>query len=149
MRNTLWRCVLLLLAVGALASPALAADKVLSVVTTATGAGTVTAYPGQTIDVDIQVDDAAMVAGAAFTVTFDAAMAFANGDLVTLQRNDGSQVVFEFNDGSAPLTATPVADNPATAGTNERVEVKGDFEAGAGDRYPTIGTIEVERINKI
>lgn len=72
MRNTLWRCVLLL-AVGALASPVLAADKVLSVVATGTGAGNVTAYPGQTIDVDIRVDDAAMVAGAAFTVTFDAA----------------------------------------------------------------------------
>ena len=73
MRNTLWRCVLLLLAVGALASPVLAADKVLSVVATDNGAGTVTAYPGQTIDVDIQVDDATLVAGAAFTVTFDAA----------------------------------------------------------------------------
>ena len=73
MRNTLWRCVLLLLAVGALASPVLAADKVLSVVATGTGAGTVTAYPGQTIDVDIRVDDATLVAGAAFTVTFDAA----------------------------------------------------------------------------
>ena len=36
MRNTLWRCVLLLLAVGALASPVLAADKVLSVVATGT-----------------------------------------------------------------------------------------------------------------
>jgi hypothetical protein len=53
MRNTLRRCVLLLLAVGSLASPVLAADKVLFVVATATGAGTVTAYPGQTIDVDI------------------------------------------------------------------------------------------------
>lgn len=73
MRNTLRRCVLLLLAVGALASPVLAADKVLSVVATDTGAGTATAYPGQTIDVDIRVDDATLVAGAAFTVTFDAA----------------------------------------------------------------------------
>ncbi len=70
MRVTLRRCVLLLLAVGALASPVLAADKILSVVATGTGAGNVTAYPGQTIDVDIRVDDATLVAGAAFTVTY-------------------------------------------------------------------------------
>ena len=69
MRNTLRRCVLLLLAVGALASPVLAADKVPSVVATDAAAGTVTAYPGQKIDVDIRVDDATLVAGAAFTFT--------------------------------------------------------------------------------
>lgn len=62
------------------------------------------------------------VTNGAFTVTFDNAMAFANGDLVTLQRNDGSQVIFEFNDGSAALTSTPAADDPLTP-TNERVEV--------------------------
>ena len=37
MLNTKWRCVFLLLAVGALTSPVLAADKVLSVVATGTG----------------------------------------------------------------------------------------------------------------
>ena len=73
MRNTLRRCVLLLSAVGALASPALAANKVLSVVATDTGAGAVTAYTGQTIEVDIRVDDATLVAGAAFNVIFDSA----------------------------------------------------------------------------
>ncbi len=77
------------------------------------------------------------VANGAFTVTFDNAMAFANGDLITLQRNDGSQVIFEFNDGSTPLTSTPVADDPLTA-ANERVEVA-DVQYDAGTQAPLEG----------
>ena len=42
----------------------------------------------------------------ALTVTFDSAIAFANGDSVTLVRTDGSRVIFEFNDGTAALTST-------------------------------------------
>jgi flagellin len=50
-------------------------------------------------------------------------MAFANGDLVNITRDDGSQVVFEFVDGATALTTEPVADDPTTAGTNEEVAV--------------------------
>jgi flagellin len=60
---------------------------------------------------------------ASMQVTFDQSMAFANGDQVTLVGNDGAQYVFEFNDGSAPLTSQPVADDPSTTGTSERVQV--------------------------
>jgi flagellin len=56
-------------------------------------------------------------------ITFDDAMAFANGDLVNITRDDGSQVVFEFVDGATALTTQPVADDPTTAGTNEEVAV--------------------------
>ena len=52
MLNTKWRCVLHLLTVCALTSPTLAADKVLSVVATATGASKAMTYPGQTVEVD-------------------------------------------------------------------------------------------------
>ena len=117
MRDTMWRCEFLLLAVGALASPVLAADKVLSVVATGTGAGTVTAYPGQTIDVDIQVDDATLVAGAAFTVTFDGA---------NLELTKVSSTFFgTFTDqGISPAAVTvnettyysPLIKNPITTG---------------------------------
>jgi len=63
------------------------------------------------------------VSNGAYTITFDSAMAFGNGDTVSLVRNDGSTVVFEFNDGTAALTSTPVADDPATVDVSERVEV--------------------------
>jgi flagellin len=56
-------------------------------------------------------------------IVFDAAMAFANGDVVNITRDDGSQVVFEFVDGATALTTQPVADDPTTAGTNEEVAV--------------------------
>ena len=56
-------------------------------------------------------------------ITFDNSMAFANGDQVTLESNTGEKFIFEFNDGSAPLNGQPVADDPTTAGTNERVNV--------------------------
>ncbi len=56
-------------------------------------------------------------------IVFDAAMAFANGDVVNITRDDGSQVVFEFVDGATALTTNPVVDDPATAGTNEEVAV--------------------------
>jgi flagellin len=56
-------------------------------------------------------------------VVFDAAMAFANADVVNITRDDGSQVVFEFVDGATALVTQPVTDDPATAGTNEEVKV--------------------------
>ncbi len=56
-------------------------------------------------------------------ITFDDAMAFANGDVVNITRDDGSQVVFEFVDGATALTTQPVADDPTTAATNEEVAV--------------------------
>jgi flagellin len=64
---------------------------------------------------------------AALEIAFDASMAFANGDFVTLQQPNGRQVIFEFVDGGTALTSTPVEDDPATAttatGGNEEVKV--------------------------
>jgi flagellin len=64
---------------------------------------------------------------AALEIAFDASMAFANGDFVTLQQPNGRQVIFEFVDGATALTSTPVEDDPATAttatGGNEEVKV--------------------------
>jgi flagellin len=59
----------------------------------------------------------------ALEVAFDDSMAFANGNTLTLQRQDGSQVVFEFADGGTALTTNPAEDDPATAGTSEEVKV--------------------------
>lgn len=56
-------------------------------------------------------------------ITFDENMAFANGDVVNLTMQTGEQFVFEFVDGATALTTEPVADDPATAATNERVNV--------------------------
>ncbi len=57
-------------------------------------------------------------------ITFDASMAFANADVVNLTMETGEQFVFEFVDGLGTATTTaPVADDPATAATNERVNV--------------------------
>jgi flagellin len=64
-------------------------------------------------------------------ITFDDAMAFANGDVVNLTLQSGEQFVFEFVDGDtsatpaapATLTTAPVADDPTTANTNEKVNV--------------------------
>lgn len=72
MHKNIFKCLSCLIAGCALASPCLAAEKVLSIVSKTTSASTVTVYPGQKVDVVIRVDDATMVAGAAFTVTFDA-----------------------------------------------------------------------------
>ncbi|WP_291295120.1 flagellin [Elioraea sp.] len=64
---------------------------------------------------------------AAYEIAFDDAMAFANADLVTLQRNDGSQVIFEFVDGATAVTSVEVEDDLTTAttatGGNEQVKV--------------------------
>jgi flagellin len=60
---------------------------------------------------------------AALEVAFDETMAFANGNTLALQRQDGSQVVFEFVDGATALTTQPVEDDLGTAGTNESVKV--------------------------
>ena len=111
MLNTRWRCMLHLLAVCALTSPALAADKVLSVVATATGASTATAYPGQTVEVDIRVDDAAMVAGAAFTVTFDPAN-------LALAKVSSTYFGAFANLGLPPsaVSFSPLITNPVTSG---------------------------------
>ena len=111
MLNTRWRCMLHLLAVCALTSPALAADKVLSVVATATGASTATAYPGQTVEVDIRVDDAAMVAGAAFTVTFDPAN-------LALAKVSSTFFGAFANLGLSPsaVSFSPLITNPVTTG---------------------------------
>ena len=111
MLNTKWRCVLHLLAVCALTSPALAADKVLSVVATATGASTATAYPGHTVEVDIRVDDAAMVAGAAFTVTFDPAN-------LALAKVSSTYFGAFANLGLPPsaVSFSPLITNPVTTG---------------------------------
>lgn len=134
MRNTLRRCVLLLLAVGALASPVLAADKVLSVVATATGAGTATAYPGQTIDVDIQVDDATLVAGAAFSVTFDAA-------ILALSKVSSTFFGTFADQGLTPAAVTvntvtwysPLVTNPVTTGV---MLAAARTANGAGTQFP-------------
>ena len=114
MRDTIWRCVLLLLALGALASPVQAANKILSVIPTDLGASTI---PGKTIEVDIRVDDATMVAGAAFTVTFDGA---------NLELTKVSSTFFgTFTDqGISPAAVTvnettyysPLIKNPITTG---------------------------------
>jgi flagellin len=58
-------------------------------------------------------------------VVFDDSMAFANGDVVNITRDDGSQVIFEFVDGATALTSQPVADDPTTTGAtqNEQVDV--------------------------
>ena len=111
MLNTKWRCVLHLLAVCALTSPALAADKVLSVVATATGASTATAYPGQTVEVDIRVDDATLVAGAAFTVTFDPAN-------LALAKVSSTFFGAFANLGLSPsaVSFSPLITNPVTSG---------------------------------
>ena len=108
MRDTIWRCVLLLLAVGALASPVQAANKILSVVPTDIGASTI---PGQTIDVDIRVDDAAMVAGAAFTVTFDPAN-------LALAKVSSTYFGAFANLGLPPsaVSFSPLITNPVTSG---------------------------------
>lgn len=71
-------------------------------------------------------------------ITFDNAMAFANADQVTLIGNDGATYVFEFNDGTAPLASQPVADDPTTAGTNERVQVF-DVQYDAASQSPLQG----------
>jgi flagellin len=64
---------------------------------------------------------------AAYEIAFDDSMAFANDDFVTLQRNDGSQVIFEFVDGATAVTQVEVEDDlttPTTAtGGNEQVKV--------------------------
>ncbi len=60
---------------------------------------------------------------AALEIAFDDSMAFANGNTLTLERQDGSQVVFEFVDGSTALATQPVEDDPTSAGTNEEVKV--------------------------
>ncbi|WP_291295119.1 flagellin [Elioraea sp.] len=64
---------------------------------------------------------------AAFEIAFDDTMAFANGDLVTLQQANGRQVIFEFVDGATAVTSVAVEDDPATAttatGGNEEVKV--------------------------
>lgn len=60
---------------------------------------------------------------AGLEIAFDSTMAFANGDFVNLTQTDGRQVIFEFVDGATALTQQPVADNPATAATNEEVKV--------------------------
>jgi flagellin len=59
----------------------------------------------------------------ALEIAFDDGMAFADGDVVTLRRSDGSRVVFEFVTGGNALTSTPVEDDPATTGDNEEVKV--------------------------
>lgn len=111
MLDTMWRCVILLLAVCMLTSPALAENKVLSVVATATGADTATAYPGQTVDIDIRVDDASMVAGVAFIVDFDPA---------NLALAKVSSTYFgAFANLGLPLSAvsfSPLITNPITTG---------------------------------
>jgi flagellin len=56
-------------------------------------------------------------------ITFDENMAFDNGDVVNLTMQSGEQFVFEFVDGATALTTEPVADDPSTAATNERVSV--------------------------
>ena len=117
MLDTIARCMVLLLAGCVVASPSLAADKALSVVSTATGASTATVYRGQTIDVDIRVNDAALVAGASFTVSFDAANLALTGV--------SSTFFYSFaNQGLSPSVVTvheiayysPVVANPVTAG---------------------------------
>ncbi len=64
---------------------------------------------------------------AGLEIAFDDQMAFANGDLVTLQQANGRQVIFEFVDGATALTSTPVEDDPTTpttaTGGNEQVKV--------------------------
>ncbi len=61
----------------------------------------------------------------ALAITFDDAMAFANGDVVNVTLESGEQFVFEFVDGATALTTEPVEDDPATTGAaaNERVNV--------------------------
>ena len=63
------------------------------------------------------------VTNGALAITFDDQMAFANGDFVNVTLETGEQFVFEFVDGATALTTEPVEDDPATAGTNERVNV--------------------------
>jgi flagellin len=79
---------------------------------------------------------------AAFEIAFDDSMAFANGDLVTLQQANGRQVIFEFVDGATAVTSVAVEDDPATAttatGGNEEVKVVAIvYDAGA--ESPTVG----------
>ena len=117
MLDTLARCVIFFIVVCALASPALAADKILSVVSTSSGSSTVSGYPGQTVDVDIRVDDASMVAGASFTVTFDA------GNLALTKVSSAYFNTFA-DQGLTPATVTvnettffsPLVTNPVTSG---------------------------------
>jgi flagellin len=73
--------------------------------------------------------DGLLVNNGSLGITFDSDMAFANGDVVNLTLQTGEQFVFEFIDGDsaaatvATLTTSPVADDPGTANTNERVNV--------------------------
>ena len=117
MHKNIFKCLSCLIAGCALASPCLAAEKVLSIVSKTTSASTVTVYPGQKVDVVIRVDDATMVAGAAFTVTFDA---------VNLDLTGVSSAFFgTFADqGISPTSVTvdtvtyysPLVSNPVTKG---------------------------------
>lgn len=115
--DTITKFIILLVASCVIASSSLAADKVLSVVATATSASTATSYRGQTINVDIRVNDAAMVAGASFTVTFDATNLALTGVSSTFFNSFANQ-------GLSPSMVTvnnltyysPVVTNPVTAG---------------------------------
>ena len=79
---------------------------------------------------------------AALEIAFDATMAFANGDFVTLQEANGRQVIFEFVDGATALTQTPVEDDPTTpttaTGGNEEVKVVAVVYDAAAES-PTVG----------
>ena len=73
--------------------------------------------------------DGLLVNNGSLGITFDEDMVFANADFVNLTLQSGEQFVFEFIDGDAAaatpatLTTSPVADDPTTAATNERVNV--------------------------
>ena len=109
--------MLALLCAGCLcAAPSFAANKALSVVGSG-GTGTIVGGPGETVAIDIKVDDASMVAGASFTVTFDT-------DNLTLSSVTSTFFDTFTNQGISPATVTvgsttydrPLVTNPTATG---------------------------------
>lgn len=95
-----------------------AADKVLSIVS-GTGTNTLTVTQGDPITLEVRVDDASVIAGASFTITYDTANlllsdvsstffdTFVNQSIPT--PNDQGYVTVDTDNYSSPLVDNPVA----------------------------------------